>query len=97
LIEKAMLGSVMKLRFPRWKKTERITVETDQILVIRRQKVIRTWCDGCQCHTDFIPVEQVNYALGAGLKVGKPGDGIHFGKALDGSTVVCAQSLARKL
>lgn len=86
----------MKLRFPRRRKTEQITVETDQVLVFRRQKLIRTWCDECQCHTEFIPVEQVNQALGAGLRAAKAGDGPHIDKTLDGSTMVCAQSLVRK-
>jgi hypothetical protein len=86
----------MKLRFPRRRKTEQITVETDQILVIRRQKLTRTWCDECQRHTEFIALEEINHALGAGLKAANAGDGLHFGKTLDGSTVVCAESLARK-
>ena len=89
----------MKLRFVRRKKTEQITVETEQIVVIRSQRVIRRWCEQCQFQTEFISLEQINQVLD-GVKAGTAGaadpvGGLHFGKALDGSTVVCAESLRR--
>jgi hypothetical protein len=87
----------VKLRFPRRRKTEQITVETDQILVIRRQRVTRTWCDECQRHTEFIPVEEIKGVLGGGLIPANSAlPGLHFAKALNGSTVVCAESLTKK-
>lgn len=85
----------MKLRFARRKRTEQITVETDQVVIIRRQRVTRTWCDECRDDADFIPLEEINRLIDRGTSsvVGK---NLHFGKALDGSTVVCSKSLVKK-
>ena len=89
------LGGVLKLRFARRKKTEQITVETDQIVVIRRKRVTRVWCGECNADADFIPVEEINRVVDAGI-TSVPGGSLHFGKAPDGSTVVCSNSLVTK-
>ena len=85
----------MKLRFARRRKTEQITVETDQVIVIRRQRVTRAWCNECHSDADFIPVEEINRVIEAGT-VSEVGRSLHFGKARDGSPVVCTKSLAKE-
>jgi hypothetical protein len=85
----------LKLRFTRRKKTEQITVETDQVVVFRRQRVTRTWCDGCHGDADFIPVEEITRVIDARI-TSLVDTSLHFAKAPDGSTVVCTKSLAIK-
>jgi len=88
----------VKWHFAKGKKTEHITVETDQVIVIRRSRVCRSWCDVCQDNAEFIPVEEINRAIADGLirKSSAAIAGLHFSKAPDGSTVVCGNSLVRK-
>ena len=84
----------MKLRFAKRTRTEQITVETDQVIIIRRQRVTRAWCDECRDDADFIPLEDINRAIDTGTgSVG--GRRLHFGKAPDGSAVVCSKSLVK--
>ncbi len=83
----------MKLGFAKIRKTE-------QILVIRRKRVTRTWCGECQSEADFIPMEEINRLADAGI-IPAPfvarGLGLHPGKSPDGSTVFCANSLVKKV
>jgi len=85
----------LKLRFARTRKTEQITVETDQVVIIRRQRVTRAWCGECHDHADFIPLEEINRVIDAGI-TSRVGGTLHLAKAADGSTVVCSKSLAIK-
>ena len=89
------MGGVLKLPFARRKKMEQITVETDQVVVIRRQRVTRAWCGECHDDADFIPMEEINRVLDTGT-ISAIGTSLHLGKAPEGSTVVCSKSLARK-
>ena len=85
----------MKLRFTRRKKTEQITVETDQVIVIRRQRVTRAWCGECNDDADFILLEEINRIIDTG-NISVDGRSLHLSKAPDGSTVVCSNSLVKK-
>lgn len=85
----------MKLRFARRKKTEQITVETDQVVVIRRQRVTRAWCGECRDDADFIPFEEINRVIDAGI-TSVAGRSLHLSKAPNGAIVVCTKSLAIK-
>ncbi len=73
-----------------------ITIETDQVVVIRRRRVTRSWCTECGVETEFVPVEEVNRLLDDRINrggVGAIGGSAHFAKARDGSPVICVKSL----
>jgi len=73
-------------------------VQTDQIVMIRRQRITTFWCDECGHESEFIPAEVVDRVLRGALSRGKhlpPGDQVHTLKAADGSVVVCMKSLSR--
>jgi len=75
----------------------RITVETEQVTIIRRRRIARFWCSQCGDEEDFIPVEAVNRLLVGGPSQEDqlpPGDGFHFSKVADGSLFVCVRSLS---
>lgn len=81
----------MKLR-----KTTRITVETDQVVIIRRRRLTRFWCTQCQREEDFVPVEEVNHLLERHAPPATDPvapEGLHFARTKDGSTVICVRSL----
>lgn len=77
------------------KRTE-ITVETDQILIIRRQKATRIWCRDCGSVTDFVSLEQAGRVLEADPKTlvrGANADKLHLFRTADGSLLVCLAAL----
>jgi len=86
----------VKLWPPKFRKVARVTVETEQVVIIRRHRITRSWCSQCGDESEFIPVEAVNQVLGGGPHPGKqlpPGDGVHLHKVKDGSVLVCVKSL----
>lgn len=68
----------MKLWPPKFRKAVRITVETEQVVVIRRRRITRYWCSQCGDESEFIPVEAVNQVLG-----GDPGRENGFHRVMD--------------
>ena len=91
-------GVFVKLWPPKFRKAARITVETEQVVIIRRRRITRSWCSQCGDESEFIPVEAVNRALGGGLCQGKllpPGDGVHLRQVEGGSVLVCMKSLSK--
>jgi lysophospholipase L1-like esterase len=90
----------VKLWPPKLWKATRITVETQQIVIISRRRITRSWCSQCAAESEFIPVEVVNQVLGGGPGQGRQlplGDGFHFSKAGDGAAVVCVRSLKERI
>lgn len=78
------------------KKTTRITIETEQFMVIRRRRVVRFWCSECGGEAEFVPRQAVSPLLNerpnqAGITA--IASGPHFATAADGSDVVCVKSL----
>lgn len=88
----------MKFWLPKLWRTVRVTVENEQIVIIRRRQVTRFWCSQCGDESEFIPVEAVDRLLSGGLSEGNrppPGDAFHLHKIEDGSVVVCIKSLPK--
>jgi hypothetical protein len=75
----------------------RITIETHQVVVVRRRRVVRFWCGQCGRKSEFVPVEDLNGLLevGANGVVGQAlSTEIHVAKSRDGAVVVCINSLS---
>jgi hypothetical protein len=73
-----------------------VTIETEQFMVIRRRRVIRSWCSECGREAEFVPRQSVGPWLDerpnqAGFRA--IGRGPHYATAADGSVVVCVRSL----
>ena len=73
----------------------RITIETEETLVIRHQttKRVRSWCEQCGQEAEFVPLEDVNRLLGAEKAKALEAGNAHLAKASDGSFVLCVNSL----
>lgn len=80
------------------KRTE-ITVETDQIVVIRRrQRPVRSWCPECSCEVEMIDLKEAEALTGtpqAMLSCGVGDRGWHWSEAEDGSSLVCLESVLK--
>jgi hypothetical protein len=97
-------------RFRRWakrlvgaetthRKTE-VTVETDRILIIRRQNVIRGWCQDCAGEADWVSLEEAGAIAGtspATLRDHPQSQAWHFCEAPDGALLVCLASLLKSM
>jgi hypothetical protein len=75
----------------------RITIQTDQVMIVRRQRLVRFWCDECGGEAEFVPLEGLNGLLQEGdqAKSRPVGSSLHLGRMRDGSVVVCIKSLSR--
>jgi hypothetical protein len=77
-------------------KRTQITIETDQVLIIRRQRAGRAWCRVCQEEVDVVRTEQTR-----GLVQSFPDStsvrtqGLHLCEGSDGCALVCLNSLLR--
>ena len=81
------------------KRTITITVETDQLLMVRNHIRIRAWCETCNEHTEHATLEEL-WALEAQnadvherlLAIEK----LHSVSASDGSLRICLPSFLRQ-
>src|SRR4051812_29177879 len=78
------------------KRTE-ITIETDQVLVIRRRrKVLRTWCAACAEKVEMVTADEA--AVAASVDLGTihywvKACNVHFRETPEGLLYVCLNSL----
>jgi hypothetical protein len=97
-------------RFRRWakslmevvvgrKKTE-ITIETNRLLIIRRRRTVRFWCQECGCEVEMISVAEAAALTG----INRPVVGgcaeaqkWHFAESPDKATLICLESLRKFL
>lgn len=78
------------------KKKTRITLETDQVLVMRQCRSVTAWCSGCAAQTQWVTPEMAAAASGLSLrKVFRQveGDLLHFRETADGLLLICLNSL----
>ncbi len=79
------------------KRTE-ITVETDQVLFIRRRRTIRAWCPECGCEVDLIgevEAETFTGMSGQALREHAQICGWHISQGSGGAGLVCLESLLK--
>jgi hypothetical protein len=97
-------------RFQRWakrlvgaetaKKRTEITVETDRILIIRRRRVIRGWCQECGAEVDLVTLQDAGAIAKmslAALQDRPQAQALHFCQGLDGAPLICLESLLKSL
>jgi hypothetical protein len=81
------------------KRTE-ITVETDNVLIIRRRRSIRGWCAECGCEVNMVGLaeaEAVARMTAEALRDRAQARGWHLSAGRDGNKLVCLESLLRSL
>ena len=72
------------------KRTE-ITIETEEVLVVRRSSIHRGWCRECGMEVDMIPMSDARNLAGEGREEGWH----HHGER--GRELVCLKSLLKSL
>ena len=79
------------------KRTE-ITVETDQVLIIRRRRSIRARCAQCGCEVDMVGPEEAGALAGMSgqtLRDSAHARGWHLSEGPNGTALVCIESLLK--
>jgi hypothetical protein len=81
------------------KRTARITVETERLLVIRRsQTSADVWCDHCQAEVRLVGLEEAAAVAGASQRAifrWAEAEEIHFTETADGRVTFCLDSISR--
>jgi hypothetical protein len=84
----------------RTKKKTEITVETDQVLIIRqRRSGVRAWCDGCAQPVKLVTAEEAATVAGVSTRTiyrWVEAEKVHFTETPDGSLLICLNSLLKK-
>ena len=81
----------------RRKRTE-ITIETDQVLIIRHRRSVRSWCQKCGREVDMVGLKEAEALTGMTqplLVDGQAEQAWHWSQAEDGSPLVCLESLLK--
>ena len=78
-----------------YKRTE-ITIETDEVLVIRRRRgAMRAWCRKCGCEVDIVDLAEaaaLSRTTGPALRDYAEARGCHVLKGEDGQDLMCMES-----
>jgi len=83
----------MKLR----KRTE-ITVETDEVLVVRRTRVYRAWCSECGQQVEMLGMDDADALSRRSRRERQRGQGTGWHLCASGDTpLVCLPSLLKSL
>jgi len=82
------------------KKTARVTIETERLLVISRSmRSIERWCDSCAANSKFVPVDAAAAVSGVSQRTifrWAEADAIHLIETADGKAMFCLNSIVRQ-
>jgi hypothetical protein len=96
ILRPAMQGGVVESA----RKRMQITIETDQVTVIRRPYSARGWCQECGCEVDVVRIEDGGVLAGMTRPVLRENAGTrrwHLSETTDGSMLVCLVSLLKSM
>jgi hypothetical protein len=80
------------------KRTTRITVETERVLIVRGANPVRAWCTRCAAEVDMVLLEaagvlaQVDHST---IQQWLDAEELHSAQMRDGSARICLDSLLR--
>jgi hypothetical protein len=97
-------------RFRRWakslgeavtvhKRTE-ITIQTDRVLIIRRQRSTPVWCHECGREVEMVEFSQAGALMGqsqALLPNSAKSHGLHVSEDENGSPLICLESVLKSM
>jgi hypothetical protein len=81
------------------KRTE-ITIETDRVLIIRRRRSVRVWCQECGSQTDMVDLREAEALSGLSGRVLRDraeAGRCHVLQGHDGASLVCLESLLKSM
>jgi hypothetical protein len=95
-LNRSLCGSDEQKERPSVKKTTKITIETETLVIVRRAKVTRGWCPDCRAEVDVIALESntlvessITGRIQERLGTGK----VHSWQPANGPVQICFPSL----
>jgi len=82
------------------RKRMEVTVETNQVLIMRRRRSVRCWCRECGREVEMVELKEAEARMGmtqAMLGDGQWGRAWHWSQADDGSPLLCLESLLKSM
>ena len=77
-----------------------ITVQTDQVFILRKRRFRRAWCEQCACDVDAVDLREALKFAGTmqpTLPSNGPSQEAHVCTGDDGKTLICLRSLLKSL
>jgi hypothetical protein len=77
-----------------------ITIETDRVLMIRRRRSVRFWCEECGSQVDMLDMGQAEALTGLSRQVLRDraaAGSCHVHRRADGASLVCLESLLKSM
>ena len=77
------------------KRRTEITIETERVLIVRRQIAIRAWCRSCDRQVAMVTVDEAARMAGVSSRTiyrWVEADRLHFTETTDGRLLICADS-----
>lgn len=81
-------------------KQTKITIETESLLVLRGRTSVRAWCQRCDAEVEVVPLEGVGVISNLPapeVEAWIESDDLHRSQARDGKTLICLNSLLRRV
>jgi hypothetical protein len=81
-------------------KQTKITIETDSLLILRGRTALRAWCQQCGGETEMIPLEGVGVISNLPapeVEAWIESDDLHRSQTHDGKTLICLNSLLKRV
>ena len=81
-------------------KQTKLTIETNSLLVLRGRTLVRAWCQQCGGEVEVIPMEGVGVisnSLPPEVEAWIESDDLHRSRAPDGKTLICLNSLLKRV
>jgi len=80
------------------RKRIEITIETERVLIIRRRRSTRAWCQACGREVDMVGLAEVEAITGAVQPMLQDSDearGWHLAEGQGGTLLICLESLRK--
>ena len=79
-------------------RATRITVETETLVIVRREKAILAWCPDCLAEVDVIALDKLTEPVTAAqIHEWFGANDLHFWQMAEGSVLICVKSLLQSL
>lgn len=86
--------------FTTTRKRTQITIETSRVLIVRRMRSSRTWCQECARQVDAVGLDEAGSLTGMTQPALRECVGAgkwHFSESPDGAPLICLDSLMKSM
>ena len=81
-------------------KRTRVSIETDSLLFLRGQRLLRSWCRECGVETEMIALNDLGVVSNlppAEVQAWIESPGLHHTRTADGSALICLNSMLKRV